>query len=1486
MYIFNEEGTRRNRLTTIATDSAGIRLKKAVDLSSNEILKIRLSDCTDPGDAHAKDIAYHKQCWTVHVVNVLRPKYNPSEGMQQNCVLTQATNVEFLSSLSEFLQEGNVTTMGKIEEHYRRIASDHGLNDAQMKTRKQIKALLEEELESIGIVFSNPKRVREPQRVSLKAATDVAMSAAEESYQDIEKNMGILFQAARILRRAVLVNENWEFTGSFEEIDIAKVVPKEVSCFFKWCTQGQVDMEIISAKQDFTGLKKAHRLSQFYMYEMLSKRQAANVNCTTTRHIREMPLQVAVGLTMHACTRSRFLIQFLHNIGASIDYGRVLRLETKIATEVVKSMDEYGGAYVPSQLVKGRFVYCAADNIDFLEDTPYGKGTLHGTVMVVYQEKEDTDASTAVKISGPSSLRSLRSIPPSLSEVTPCIIPKGCRPENPLISQNNNMVEKNIIESYWAEDVTWMMASILPLSNNQDVIEEVPMDTSSDALHDDEIKSTSKSSKTVPTWSAYNSVLNEAKKETRVCVLPLIETSPTNTSIQLTFMKKLEKITSYVTPQAKTVVSLDLGLYKPVLKLAMANKELSKNWVLRPGELHIIMAMLRAIGSFLDGTGLDSILSSLYDDSTVTNILAGKCVRRAIEAHISLRLALFKCYIDEFYKLHPQIKEKLEPELEKLVDALQGKNSNEVKSMHNKVTKLLKDLNVLAKMKAFNAKESEEKPTFRVVLQYMQMVDTMLIFIRSVRTANWDLHLAALEEFVKYFFALDLTNYSSMIAWYIADMKQLESKHPDLWNEFKRGNWVVHKSKTSFCALGADEALEHENRAMKVLGGLVNITQKKPALTRFFLTSPELSRLTAEAKSMFAITEYERTNHHHLTASKAKQQQQDFAHLYTSLTKSTNPITYNGNELINIHTKYVFDKVIERDTSEMTKKGCQMYTNFKKNRIESDGCSLWDPMKKERLHLCKSARKTVKTKVSDTIVHLKADRALFTRLLVASRSRTDIDLCNSISKYEFSAVPLSMFNLDGTVILSGNKSNLMKILEGQQLVYPEEETEIPSSDTADKARVSSQSRSRPYSVAVFDGMAELQKLKKTPSMKTCQDLAIEFCSKLDSSLQKYDETHLVFDTYLENSLKNAMRRKRAGKTTPVEFKISDSTNITNISMRTLLSHSKTKDELTAYISEKAIVFAQKMKRNLVTSWRNEAKTAEGVDVTALKSTHEEADTKIILHCLYASHHGATTLHIFSPDTDVFILSIWWSGMFPPDTMFVTGVGQYRRMIDVSHVRSCLGSEKVMALLGLHALSGCDVTGCLARKGKASFWKAFKTSDVDVLASLGKLGCPDEFTKDDEQLIEKFICQVYLPGTKISDIGELRWYMFTKKDTQNENLPPTRAALTPYISRTNYQVLEWRRADQPHPNLPDPLHFGWEKAGESYTPVTCLLPCAPDSVIQLVRCSCLKGQCAVNCKCRTHSLVCTELCRCGGDENLCTNYENEDETLLIESDDEL
>ena len=173
------------------------------------------------------------------------------------------------------------------------------------------------------------------------------------------------------------------------------------------------------------------------------------------------------------------------------------------------------------------------------------------------------------------------------------------------------------------------------------------------------------------------------------------------------------------------------------------------------------------------------------------------------------------------------------------------------------------------------------------------------------------------------------------------------------------------------------------------------------------------------------------------------------------------------------------------------------------------------------------------------------------------------------------------------------------------------------------------------------------------------------------------------------------------------------------------------------------------------------------------------------------------------------------------------------------------------------------------------WKALKTSDKEILDSLGRLGCKEEFKKKDEQLIERFICHVYLPGTTISDIGLLRWYMFTKKGTQSKNLPPTRSTLTPYILRTHYKVMEWRRANQQHPNRPEPSHFGWEMVEHQYSPVMCTLLCAPESILQLVRCSRLKGRCAVHCKCQTQSLRCTELCKCGGDEDLCENNDVED-----------
>ena len=43
-----------------------------------------------------------------------------------------------------------------------------------------------------------------------------------------------------------------------------------------------------------------------------------------------------------------------------------------------------------------------------------------------------------------------------------------------------------------------------------------------------------------------------------------------------------------------------------------------------------------------------------------------------------------------------------------------------------------------------------------------------------------------------------------------------------------------------------DHAIEHENRAFKVIGGIVGITQHEKALDKLFLIAPEMSKLLDE----------------------------------------------------------------------------------------------------------------------------------------------------------------------------------------------------------------------------------------------------------------------------------------------------------------------------------------------------------------------------------------------------------------------------------------------------------------------------------------------------------------------------------------------------------------------------------------------------------------------------------------------------------------
>lgn len=76
-----------------------------------------------------------------------------------------------------------------------------------------------------------------------------------------------------------------------------------------------------------------------------------------------------------------------------------------------------------------------------------------------------------------------------------------------------------------------------------------------------------------------------------------------------------------------------------------------------------------------------------------------------------------------------------------------------------------------------------------------------------------------------------------MIARYLYNMRQIEKINPNLSKDFMKGNLVINNN------LDFGGRRDSRKLAMKVVGDLVNITQKEKSAVEDFSLSTEMSKL-------------------------------------------------------------------------------------------------------------------------------------------------------------------------------------------------------------------------------------------------------------------------------------------------------------------------------------------------------------------------------------------------------------------------------------------------------------------------------------------------------------------------------------------------------------------------------------------------------------------------------------------------------------------
>ena len=192
--------------------------------------------------------------------------------------------------------------------------------------------------------------------------------------------------------------------------------------------------------------------------------------------------------------------------------------------------------------------------------------------------------------------------------------------------------------------------------------------------------------------------------------------------------------------------------------------------------------------------------------------------------------------------------------------------------------------------------------------------------------------------------------------------------------------------------------------------------------------------------------------------------------------------------------------------------------------------------------------------------------------------------------------------------------------------------------------------------------------------------------------------------------------------------------------------------------------------------------------------------------------------------------------------------------------------------------GCDSTSSFHGKGKIKVWKTLSDNPeyIDIFSMLGNTFPPSELLVSQ---LHQFVCLMY--GDKIAlNTDECRYNLFNSGKYSDDVLPPNSDCLLKHIERANYQTAVWNQSLSPYMDIPSPDGNGWILDGE-YKILWMTLPAAPDSLLQIVKCTCKKGCTSQRCSCLKAQLKCSDLCSC---EN-CSNFIAVDEDTIVSEDDD-
>jgi hypothetical protein len=419
-------------------------------------------------------------------------------------------------------------------------------------------------------------------------------------------------------------------------------------------------------------------------------------------------------------------------------------------------------------------------------------------------------------------------------------------------------------------------------------------------------------------------------------------------------------------------------------------------------------------------------------------------------------------------------------------------------------------------------------------------------------------------------------------------------------------------------------------------------------------------------------------------------------------------------------------------------------------------------------------------------------------------------------------------------------------------------------------------------VVIFDAM-------RVSTTLACWQIFLR--SKSDIQSNTASIIIVSFDTYLLFSLKQLTRQRRKGDVEPIEYDVSETTDISKVSLKQLLSHSKTKNALTKFLASTIHDHLKKKNKSFIVAGNGKS-VSSGFSIEGINN-HEESDT-LMRRCLALVDITDKVVCVKSNDTDVFVIMLGLQHRLNCQQMLIEWTSE--KWIDVTRVHQEIGKAKAEAIIGFHCFTGCDTVEKFSGKTKSKWTQAFLKCSPSVINAFIKLST--EVSDDILCELESFTASVYNPKCKKRQtLGEVRWSVYIrdlrKKKSNNtkgkrskknifESMAPTSGAFLQHVRRSHVVAQTLSQSDKAVIDHINPAGFGWRFSNERYEAVITDEPMAPAEVLNPDSCSCNTNCSTGHCPCKKDPAIpCSQFCACSED---CENTDPSP-TMMIEDDDD-